>query len=199
MLTLTSLDPLTRQTAVMLITGYQRYLSPHKGFSCAHRIWHQGESCSQYVKRVVAEQGLGAAIPLVRQRFRDCRAANDLLHAHRQRRHVALAGAWAIEDASEGSDETPESPQRNTAPQRSSARSPQAHYCNPRDSRWCNPDCSNLACEGLDCAGDFGSLDCQALPCQGEHCGAADCGSADCSGLDCGGLDCGGLDCGGCG
>jgi putative component of membrane protein insertase Oxa1/YidC/SpoIIIJ protein YidD len=191
MLTLTSLDPLTRQTAVMLITGYQRYLSPHKGFSCAHRIWHQGESCSQYVKRVVAEKGLSAAIPLVRQRFRDCRAANEWLRARRQRCQVALAGAWAIEDASEGSPEIPDGFHGDTPPQRPSARSP-AHYCNPRDSRWCNPDCSNLACEGLDCAGDFGSLDCQALPCQGEHCGTADCGSADCSGLDCSGLDCGG-------
>ncbi len=34
--------------AIAAITGYQRYLSPYKGFRCAHRVLHQGESCSQY-------------------------------------------------------------------------------------------------------------------------------------------------------
>lgn len=58
-----------------LITTYQKYLSPLKGFSCAHRVLHEGESCSQYVKQTILQRGLSDAWPDSRQRFRDCRSA----------------------------------------------------------------------------------------------------------------------------
>jgi putative component of membrane protein insertase Oxa1/YidC/SpoIIIJ protein YidD len=70
-----TLAALPRYTVAGLITAYQTYLSPLKGFSCAHRVLHQGESCSQYVKRTVLERGLSDALPQTRQRFRDCRSA----------------------------------------------------------------------------------------------------------------------------
>ena len=72
-----------RQVAVAAIGGYQRYLPPHKRFACAHRVLHCGESCSQYVKRAIAQQGLSDALPLARQRFQACHAANLSLKAAR--------------------------------------------------------------------------------------------------------------------
>ncbi len=65
-------DRLTRSSAVGIITFYQRFISPHKGFRCAHRVHHGGQSCSAYAKTAVQTYGLGAAIPLIRQRFTDC-------------------------------------------------------------------------------------------------------------------------------
>ena len=65
-------DRLIRRSATSLISFYQRYISPHKGFRCAHRVYHGGQSCSGYAKTAVQTYGLGAAMPLVRQRFSDC-------------------------------------------------------------------------------------------------------------------------------
>ena len=44
--------------AIAAISGYQRFVSPYKGYRCAHRLHHGGESCSQYVKRELQQQGL---------------------------------------------------------------------------------------------------------------------------------------------
>ncbi|WP_338027215.1 membrane protein insertion efficiency factor YidD [Trichormus azollae] len=43
--------------SVTAIAGYQIHISPHKGFQCAHRVLYGSESCSQYIKRVIAEEG----------------------------------------------------------------------------------------------------------------------------------------------
>ncbi|MEH2260005.1 membrane protein insertion efficiency factor YidD [Nostoc sp.] len=40
----------------ILISQYQKYLSPLKGYSCPHRLLYGNESCSQYVKRTILEQ-----------------------------------------------------------------------------------------------------------------------------------------------
>ncbi len=44
--------------AVALISGYQEYISPRKGFSCAYRILHGDESCSHYIKRMFLTSSL---------------------------------------------------------------------------------------------------------------------------------------------
>ena len=61
--------------AIGLIGFYQRRISPHKGYRCAHRAHHGDLSCSEYVKQTILAQGLTAACPEIRQRFADCRAA----------------------------------------------------------------------------------------------------------------------------
>ena len=63
------------------IRGYQRFISPYKGFSCAHRRVYGGISCSAYVKQAIAQMGWKKAFPLVRQRFKDCRRAHDRWHS----------------------------------------------------------------------------------------------------------------------
>jgi putative component of membrane protein insertase Oxa1/YidC/SpoIIIJ protein YidD len=41
-----------------LIRGYQRRISPHKGFSCAYRVAHGGTSCSEAVRQAVVRRGV---------------------------------------------------------------------------------------------------------------------------------------------
>jgi putative component of membrane protein insertase Oxa1/YidC/SpoIIIJ protein YidD len=72
------LNPL-RYGAVLAINAYQRYMSPYKGFSCAHRHLYKGDSCSQYVKLVVASESLEDAWVATRIRFQECREANLIL------------------------------------------------------------------------------------------------------------------------
>ena len=62
---------------------YQRYISPYKGFRCAHAVLHDGPGCSGYAKEALRARGFLAAIPLVRARFRDCRAAYEALRESR--------------------------------------------------------------------------------------------------------------------
>ncbi|MGD1700865.1 membrane protein insertion efficiency factor YidD [Dapis sp. BLCC M229] len=65
--------------AVALISGYQQYISPRKGFSCAHRILYGDESCSHYIKRMFIEQDFSGAITAANQRFKACKEANQIL------------------------------------------------------------------------------------------------------------------------
>lgn len=65
---------------------YQTHLSPHKGFVCAHRVLHRGESCSQYAKRVVLSEGVRRAVMQTLGRFQDCKAAYQALLAKREER-----------------------------------------------------------------------------------------------------------------
>lgn len=67
-----------------LIQGYQRYLSPYKGFACAHRVLHGGVSCSAYWRDRLEAEGLCAAWPQFRDRLRACKLAAQTLQAERQ-------------------------------------------------------------------------------------------------------------------
>lgn len=64
-----------RNFFMALIVFYQRFMSPYKGFSCAHRVVNNGMSCSEAVRLIVAEHGVISGIPLMRQRFRSCHLA----------------------------------------------------------------------------------------------------------------------------
>ena len=63
-----------------LITGYQSYLSPHKGFRCAHHALHGAGSCSDWALDVVNEGGLFRLFKLLPFRFSECRAAYKVLN-----------------------------------------------------------------------------------------------------------------------
>lgn len=151
-----SLDSAIRQIAIASIGGYQRHISPRKGFSCAHRVLYKGESCSQYAKRMVAQQGLVAAIATVRQRFRACKIANQILQA----RYSSQAD----------SDRT----------NRDRRNRNWGSNCNDYGAVDCVTGVSELSCEALDCLPemDCASLDCGVADCgSGIDCGVGDCGS----------------------
>ncbi|GGI68443.1 membrane protein insertion efficiency factor YidD [Deinococcus wulumuqiensis] len=67
--------------ALQGIRFYQRWLSPRKGFRCAHAALHGGESCSAAIARIIREDGLRAGQPHVAARFAACRTAHVALRS----------------------------------------------------------------------------------------------------------------------
>lgn len=173
----------TRQIAITLIGGYQKHLSPHKGFSCAYRLLHGGESCSQYIKRRIAQDGLVATLKASRQRFQACRKANEILRS----RHCHYSNT-------ENNLDQEENKRRQLKRKQTASESTDYSSCSHSNRSLievanCTVDCANCG-SGLDCSG----LDCAGLDLQGW-----DCSGLECSGLDCGLGDCGGCDVGSCG
>ena len=71
-------DHLIRPTLIGLVLAYQRWLSPWKGFACAHRLRHGGDSCSGHALRILrrGRRSMLRLRPLMRRRFARCRAAS---------------------------------------------------------------------------------------------------------------------------
>ena len=65
------------------IHAYQRWVSPRKGYRCAHAVLHGGPGCSGFAKHAIRDKGLLPALPHIRARFADCRAAFDTLQDRR--------------------------------------------------------------------------------------------------------------------
>lgn len=156
------LDSFTRQVSAAAITGYQKHISPHKGFACAHRILYSGESCSQYIKRVVAKEGLKAAFVNSRERFQACKQAKQILRSQ-------------TENSEESTEEEAKTQQRQQASGKVAQKS---SFISSDNTNCC--DCADLGCNCANLVSmtpDCGSLD---------YCGSLDCSCADCSFLDCG-------------
>ena len=60
------------QLAIGSIGAYQRFLSPHKGFCCAHHACTGGMTCSNYALHAIRELGLFGALPRIRERLVQC-------------------------------------------------------------------------------------------------------------------------------
>ncbi|MBD2316868.1 membrane protein insertion efficiency factor YidD [Phormidium tenue] len=212
----------TRGLAVTAISGYQKFISPHKGFSCAHRVLYGCDSCSQYFKRVIAEEGIIQAIANAKGRFQECREANEILKSRRtkcrtRKKYYASrlpTNTLAIESGeqetpaiSEDSEETNESSKQKLGGSQWKRKQRQA---NNNDSGGGNNNCDR--CDYVDCTdcghgldlipsdcGDdqncnnpFEAMDCPDLSCPDLSCPDLNCGNADCLS----GMDCSGLDCG---
>ncbi|NJK77444.1 MAG: membrane protein insertion efficiency factor YidD [Microcoleus sp. SU_5_6] len=152
-------DAAIRQLAIASIGGYQKHISPKKGFACAHRVLYGGESCSQYIKSAIAKFGLFEAVKASRRRFAACKQANQILKA---RFYSQSSGEVA---KFEGNDEW-NSRRRNSNCQNNCADAISTLSC-------------DLPIDVLDCSG----ADCSGLDCSGGDCAGLDC----CSGADCGG------------
>lgn len=72
-------ESVAQVTLINCISGYQKYISPKKGFACPHRVLYGGESCSDYVKRTLTEQSLVSVVQSSLQRFRNCTDASKIL------------------------------------------------------------------------------------------------------------------------
>ncbi|MCW5312779.1 membrane protein insertion efficiency factor YidD [Nostoc sp. KVJ3] len=162
-------DSFTRQISAAAITGYQKHISPHKGFACAHRILYGGESCSGYFKRVIAKEGLKVAFVNSRERFQACKQANQILH----RRYASMQ----MENSEEFPEEEAETQQRRQVSGKGGQKS---SFISSN-----NTECFDCADLGCNCA-EIVSM-------------TPDCSAPDCSSLDCSGADCSFLDCGSCG
>lgn len=59
--------------SVAFISFYQKYLSPRKGFRCAHAAYYSGNSCSEAIKLIIMQKGLIGGWAEIKQRFVDCK------------------------------------------------------------------------------------------------------------------------------
>lgn len=64
---------------VAFINAYQRYISPRKGFICAHRVLHGGMSCSESIKAYMLCFGHVGVWGHVRRQFSACAQAHMVL------------------------------------------------------------------------------------------------------------------------
>lgn len=164
------LDSISRKAGFIAITGYQKYISPHKGFVCAHRVLYGGESCSQYIKRVIAEDGFKALLTKSRKRFQACKQANRILRSQ-----------------AENSEPTENEEGANLhLPKRVLGKTAKKSSLSGGNSTDC-VDCADISCN------------CVELFSTTPDCGVPDCSAVDCGSLDCSGADCSFLDCGSCG
>lgn len=69
------------QTAIGAIGIYQRYVSPYKGFRCAHRVRTGRLSCSAFATRAIARVGMLQGMAILRRRFVLCRESSEILIA----------------------------------------------------------------------------------------------------------------------
>lgn len=67
--------------ALAAIRFYQRFISPHKGFSCALRAATGGASCSAYGHAVIARFGLERGLGLLQRRLDLCGHVHMRAHA----------------------------------------------------------------------------------------------------------------------
>lgn len=72
---------LSTPLALLAISGYQQFISPHKGWHCAYAAMHGGASCSAYGKEAIARHGVIAGASLLWERFDQCHAAAVALAA----------------------------------------------------------------------------------------------------------------------
>jgi len=79
-----------RLAALAAIRGYQRFISPHKGFACAWRVHTGGASCSALGLRVIRRHGLWRGLQLLRERTYRCGVA------HRRCGHARGPGISAL-------------------------------------------------------------------------------------------------------
>jgi putative component of membrane protein insertase Oxa1/YidC/SpoIIIJ protein YidD len=68
--------------AVLALAAYQRWISPWKGFRCAHRVFHGGSSCSEFARAAIVDAGLLSAWPRIRVRLAGCRRAYASLRSN---------------------------------------------------------------------------------------------------------------------
>ncbi len=70
--------------AIKIIRFYQRYLSPRKGYVCAHHALHNGGSCSFWAISVIESQGVLAMISQFGGRIAECSEASKRLSARKE-------------------------------------------------------------------------------------------------------------------
>ena len=150
--------------ALACIRGYQKYLSPRKGFSCPHRLVHGGASCSEFIRLAVASHGLRHSLPLARERFGRCHEAGQVL-ARRRRGGQPFASTPGEGTLGEGTpDDAPNSRRGRRRSRRGASPGSQQSWCGRMCDKY-DPTPLDAPCSILDrifdCGpGDSGCIDC---------------------------------------
>jgi uncharacterized protein len=62
-----------KNLAMMAIRAYQKYLSPHKGFCCAHKFNEKKQSCSTIGYRAISRFGLSGGMSILSKKLKKCK------------------------------------------------------------------------------------------------------------------------------
>ena len=81
-----------RTLVLGLIAGYQRFLSPHKGYCCAYRAHTARASCSALGYRAVRMHGVAGGLAILRGRVFLCGVAHRRYGKQRRRPPLAQRG-----------------------------------------------------------------------------------------------------------
>ncbi|HEY8026498.1 MAG TPA: membrane protein insertion efficiency factor YidD [Burkholderiaceae bacterium] len=98
-----------RYVGVGLIRGYQRYLSPRKGYRCAYGVLHGSGTCSSVGLDIMRDRGVLAFLRLMPLQFDACRAAVTTLQRQseeekRRRNKAAEDGKRNSQSGCSGAD-----------------------------------------------------------------------------------------------
>jgi putative component of membrane protein insertase Oxa1/YidC/SpoIIIJ protein YidD len=96
----------TSVIAVSAIGFYQRWLSPYKGYHCAHHALYGQGSCSGFGLKVFREHPADQAWKMLRERFTECRAASQMLMTQHQERRKKSRGSAAQSGSDCGCDDS---------------------------------------------------------------------------------------------
>jgi putative component of membrane protein insertase Oxa1/YidC/SpoIIIJ protein YidD len=67
------------QVFLWLLAFYQVFISPYKGFKCAHGVLHGQGTCSSLAKQMIVQNGIIAAWPKIRQQLHGCGQSYQVL------------------------------------------------------------------------------------------------------------------------
>ncbi len=130
----TTQSGMATKTALGLIAVYQRWISPRKGFRCAHSVLHGGPGCSGFAKETIRDVGLWRAIKMIRRRFKDCHTAMVTLAAQK-------------------------GPTNEDQSQSPIGKKPKSSWCGPAD---CAPDCGTCFSSKASVAGGGAAMGAEA-------------------------------------
>ncbi|RYX82830.1 membrane protein insertion efficiency factor YidD [bacterium] len=161
---------------IALIGFYQRRISPRKGWRCAYSVLHGGTGCSGYAHEAIETYGWRVAIPLVRQRFRDCHSAAQTMRARR----LQLSAGDGSGGLGPGPGPGPGPGRRNRAAQGGDGSDPACDACGfVEDLPFCGGDnsSSSSSCHMPDFSGcHIGG--CDSCNCDGcDGCDSCNCGN----------------------
>ena len=60
--------------AIIGISYYQQYISPHKGYCCAYKHYTGKSSCSEFTKESIKKYGIIKTFPLFKEQIKRCQA-----------------------------------------------------------------------------------------------------------------------------
>ena len=75
------MEETVRRLILLIVRGYQLYISPYKGFCCAYKKLHNEQSCSAYFYSCISDRNLDLSIAsnLLQKRLVDCKQAYLIL------------------------------------------------------------------------------------------------------------------------
>jgi putative component of membrane protein insertase Oxa1/YidC/SpoIIIJ protein YidD len=74
-----------KKTLLNLIKFYQKHISKHKGFTCAHLAHKGGVSCSEAISTIIKTNPYNKWATLSKARLKDCKSASKEIEKKRRR------------------------------------------------------------------------------------------------------------------